>query len=137
MATKPNPNQSGFDFSDTEEANTKANSEKAQQKAKDFVSEDPEYAKRLTQREEAKKQDETMRKIVQEKAAKRTALTQSSMISPKGNITRAGSGSIGGEGGVSAELKMLNNPKAMRAGGMTKCKVDGIALRGKTRAKHK
>ena len=63
--------QEAFDFGDAEEANAKADAEKARQKARDFYTSDPEYAKKMQQREEAKKQDEEMRRIVREKAEKR------------------------------------------------------------------
>ena len=128
--------QGAFDFGDTEEANTKADAEKARQKARDFYTSDPEYAKKMEQREEAKKQDETMRKIVQEKAAKRAALTQSSMISPKGNTTAAGRGGSGGSSstGGAGEIKALANPRAMKKGGTASARADGCCIRGKTRA---
>jgi len=131
--------QGAFDFGDTEEANKKADADKARQKARDFYTSDPEYAKKMEQREEAKKQDERMREIVKEKAAKRTALTQSSMISPSGNTTAAGRGTAykGGAGsgtGNGAEIKMLQNPKAMKKGGSASARADGCCIRGKTRA---
>lgn len=133
--------QDAFDFGDAEEANKKADADKARQKARDFYTSDPEYAKKVDQREEAKKQDERMREIVKEKAAKRAALAQSSMISPGGNTTAAGRGGAGagaGSGsGNGAEIKMLQNPKAMKSGGKVKsasARADGCAIRGKTRA---
>ena len=45
--------QDAFDFGDTEEANTKANADKARQKVRDFYTSDPEYAKKVEQREES------------------------------------------------------------------------------------
>jgi hypothetical protein len=47
---------------------------------------------------------------------------------------KAGGGS--GTGGAAADLKMLNNPKAMKKGGAVKKfrHHDGIATKGKTRA---
>lgn len=129
--------QDAFDFGDAEEANKKADADKARQKARDFYTSDPEYAKKVGQREEAKKQDERMREIVKEKAAKRAALSQSSMISPGGNTTAAGRGGSGGGNGGAAEIKMLQNPKAMKKGGKVKsasARADGCAIRGKTKA---
>ena len=134
--------QDAFDFGDAEEANKKADADKARQKARDFYTSDPEYAKKMEQREEAKKQDEHMREIVKEKAAKRASLAQSSMISPSGNTTAAGRGTAykGGSGvgtGNGAEIKTLQNPRAMKSGGKVKsasARADGCAIRGKTRA---
>ena len=52
-----------------------------------------------------------------------------------GRTIRGGGGSSGGTGG--AEIKMLQNPKAMKKGGSIKsasARADGCAVRGKTRA---
>jgi hypothetical protein len=130
--------QGAFDFGDTEEANTKADAEKARQKARDFYTSDPEYAKKMEQREEAKKQDERMREIVKEKSAKRAALTQSSMISPSGNATAAGRGTAYGGGDLEKGMmgSRFQKPK-MKAGGKVKsasARADGCCIRGKTRA---
>ena len=50
--------------------------------------------------------------------------------SPKG----VGGGGSGGSGG--ADIKMLQNPKAMKKGGKTSAssRADGCAIRGKTKA---
>jgi hypothetical protein len=130
--------QGAFDFGDTEEANTKADAEKARQKARDFYTSDPEYAKKMEQREEAKKQDERMREIVKEKSAKRAALAQSSMISPSGNTTAAGRGTAYGGGDLEKGMmgSRFQKPK-MKAGGKVKsasARADGCCVRGKTRA---
>jgi hypothetical protein len=100
--------QDTFDFGDAEEANKKADADKARQKARDFYTSDPEYAKKVEQREEAKKQDERMREIVKEKAAKKAALAQSSMISPSGTTTAAGSGAAYAERPDNAYQKMAD-----------------------------
>lgn len=138
MAKAPNPNQGGFDFSDIEEANTKADAEKARQKAKDFYTSDPEYAKKVEQREEAKKQDERMREIVKEKAAKKAALAQSSMISPSGNTTAAGRGTAYGGGDLEKGMQggRMKKPSYAKGGKVSSAskRADGIAIRGKTRA---
>jgi hypothetical protein len=138
MAKTPNPNQGGFDFSDIEEANTKADAEKARQKAKDFYTSDPEYAKKVEQREEAKKQDERMREIVKEKAAKKAALAQSSMISPSGNTTAAGRGTAYGGGDLEKGMAggRMKKPSYAKGGKVKSAssRADGIAIRGKTRA---
>jgi hypothetical protein len=130
--------QGAFDFGDTEEANTKADAEKARQKARDFYTSDPEYAKKMEQREEAKKQDERMREIVKEKAAKRATLAQSSMISPSGNTTAAGRGTAYGGGDLEKGMmgSRFQKPK-MKSGGKVKsasARADGCCIRGKTRA---
>ena len=132
--------QEAFDFGDAEEANAKADVEKARQKARDFYTSDPEYAKKMQQREEAKKQDEEMRRIVREKAEKRSALTQSSMISPKGNTTAAGRGGAGGAGGESGfgiQKMNKNLNRNYKKGGKIKsasARADGCCIRGKTKA---
>ena len=59
------------------------------------------------------------------------------MISPGGNTTAAGRGGSGGGNGGAAEIKMLQNPKAMKKGGKVKsasARADGCAIRGKTKA---
>ena len=131
-------NQGAFDFGDTEEANTKADAEKARQKARDFYTSDPEYAKKMEQREEAKKQDETMRKIVQEKAAKRAALAQSSMISPKGNTTAVGRGTAYGGGDLEKGMmgSRMKKPNYAKGGKVksASARADGCCVRGKTKA---
>ena len=139
MAKAPNPNQSGLDFGNIEEINHKEHADKARQKVKDFYTSDPEYAKKVEQREEAKKQDETMREIVKEKAAKK-ATTQSSMISPGGNTTAAGRGGAGGSGDL--EKGMMGGrfkPVAKAKGGSVKSSAssrgDGCAQRGKTKGR--
>jgi hypothetical protein len=137
MAKAPNPNQSGFDFSDVEEANTKADAEKARQKARDFYTSDPEYAKKMEQREEAKKQDEHMREIVKEKAAKKAALAQSSMISPQGNTTAAGRGGSGsgsmGTGKMNRDISK-NYKKGGKVSSASK-RADGCCTKGKTKGR--
>jgi hypothetical protein len=137
MAKAPNPNQSGFDFSDVEEANTKADAEKARQKARDFYTSDPEYAKKMEQREEAKKQDEHMREIVKEKAAKKAALAQSSMISPQGNTTAAGRGGSGsgsmGTGKMNRDISK-NYKKGGKVSSASK-RADGCCVKGKTKGR--
>jgi len=125
--------QEAFDFGDVEETNAKADAEKARKKVRDFYTSDPDYAKKVEQREEAKKQDERMREIVKEKSAKRAALAQSSMISPGGNTTAAG------RGGPSADMKQIMNPRSItyKKGGKVKSassRADGCCIRGKTKA---
>jgi len=137
MAKAPNPNQSGFDFSDVEEANTKADAEKARQKARDFYTSDPEYAKKIEQREEAKKQDEHMREIVKEKAAKKAALAQSSMISPQGNTTAAGRGGSG-SGSMGTGKMNRDISKNYKKGGKVSSassRADGCCSKGKTKGR--
>lgn len=54
---------------------------------------------------------------------------------PKVGGVRGGGGS--GTGGGAAEIKMLQNPKAMKSGGKVKsasARADGCCIRGKTRA---
>ena len=134
--------QDAFDFGDTEEANTKANADKARQKVRDFYTSDPEYAKKVEQREEAKKQDERMREIVKEKAAKRAALTQSSMISPKGNTTAAGRGGVSSGNAGASDMKFMKgignkpDPTYKKGGKVSSAskRADGCCIRGKTRA---
>jgi hypothetical protein len=130
--------QDAFDFGDTEEANTKADAEKARQKARDFYTSDPEYAKKVTQREEAKKQDEEMRKIVKEKAAKKAALAQSSMISPSGNTTAAGRGTAYGGGDLEKGMQggRMKKPSYAKGGKVksASARADGCCIRGKTKA---
>lgn len=130
--------QEAFDFGDTEEANAKADAEKARKKARDFYTSDPEYAKKVEQREEAKKQDETMRRIVQEKAAKRAELAQSSMISPKGNTTAAGRGTAYGGGDLEKGMMggRMRKPSYAKGGKVKSAssRADGCCIRGKTRA---
>ena len=138
MAKAPNPNQSGLDFGNIEEINLKENADKARQKAKDFYTSDPEYAKKVEQREEAKKQDEVMREIVREKATKKAA-TQSSMISPQGNTTAAGRGetSKGGGGGGMPKLNRditKNYKKGGKVSSASK-RADGCATKGKTKGR--
>lgn len=138
MAKAPSPNQSGFDFSDIEEANVKADAEKARQKVKDYYTSDPDYAKKMEQREEAKKQDERMREIVKEKAAKKTALAQSSMISPSGNTTAAGRGTAYGGGDLEKGMGggRMKKPSYAKGGKVKSAssRADGCAIRGKTKA---
>lgn len=130
--------QEAFDFGDTEDANAKADAEKARKKARDFYTSDPEYAKKMEQREEAKKQDETMRRIVQEKAAKRAELAQSSMISPKGNTTAAGRGTAYGGGDLEKGMMggRMRKPSYAKGGKVKSAssRADGCCIRGKTRA---
>jgi hypothetical protein len=130
--------QDAFDFGDIEEANTKADAEKARQKARDFYTSDPEYAKKVTQREEAKKQDEEMRKIVKEKAAKKAALAQSSMISPGGNTTAAGRGTAYGGGDLEKGMQggRMKKPSYAKGGKVKSAstRADGCCIRGKTKA---
>jgi hypothetical protein len=139
MAKAPNPNQSGFDFSDVEEANTKADAEKARQKARDFYTSDPEYAKKMEQREEAKKQDEHMREIVKEKAAKKAALAQSSMISPSGNTTAAGRGAAYGGGDLEKGMGggRMKKPSYAKGGKVSSAskRADGCCVKGKTKGR--
>jgi hypothetical protein len=137
MAKAPNPNQGGLDFGNIEEINLKENADKARQKAKDFYTSDPEYAKKLEQREEAKKQDERMREIVKEKAEKK-ATAQSSMISPKGNTTAAGRGELssrGGGGGAGMPKSSRDLTKNYKKGGSVSSRADGCAQRGKTKGR--
>ena len=77
---------------------------------------------------------EKMKEILEKKSK-----TQSSMISPEGNVTRAGRGAAygGGSGtGNGAEIKTLQNPKAMKKGGTASSRADGIAQKGHTRGKY-
>ena len=130
--------QEAFDFGDAEEANAKADVEKARQKARDFYTSDPEYAKKMQQREEAKKQDEEMRRIVREKAEKRAALSQSSMISPKGNTTAAGRGVAYGGGDLEKGMMggRMKKPSYKKGGKIKSAssRADGCCIRGKTKA---
>jgi hypothetical protein len=130
--------QNAFDFGDAEEANKKADADKARQKARDFYTSDPEYAKKVEQREEAKKQDERMREIVKEKAAKKAALAQSSMISPGGNTTAAGRGTAYGGGDLEKGMQggRMKKPSYAKGGKVksASARADGCAIRGKTRA---
>ena len=83
-----------------------------------------------------------------EKDIKGDAPKQASMISPKGNTTAAGRGSAYGSGtkgggsgvGNGADIKMLQNPKAMKAGGKIRStsskRADGIAQKGHTKGKY-
>jgi len=139
MAKAPNPNQGGFDFGDIEEINLKENADKARQKAKDFYTSDPEYAKKMEQREEAKKQDERMREIVKEKATKKAALAQSSMISPGGNTTAAGRGTAYGGGDLEKGMQggRMKKP-SYKAGGKVSSassRGDGCCVKGKTKGR--
>jgi hypothetical protein len=132
--------QMGFDFGD-EDSRKAMKADDARKKVREFVTSDPEYAKQLEKREEAKRQDAAMREKVKEMAAKKTALTQSSMISPKGNTTAAGRGetskSGGGGGGAGIPKVGPKKPLEMRKGGSVSSaskRADGCAVRGKTRA---
>ena len=83
-----------------------------------------------------------------EKDIKGDTVKQASMISPKGNTTAAGRGSAYGSGtkgggsgvGNGADIKMLQNPKAMKAGGKVRStsskRADGIAQKGHTKGKY-
>jgi hypothetical protein len=127
--------QDAFDFSAAEEANTKADAEKARQKARDFYTSDPEYAKNVEKRDEAKKQDEEMRRIVKEKAAKKAALAQSSMISPQGNTTAAGRGSAYGGAGT-PKVGAKRTPEFKKGGKVSASKrADGCCVKGKTKGR--
>ena len=112
--------QNTFDFGDTEEANTKADAEKARKKARDFYTSDPEYAKKISEREEAKKQNEAMRQIVKEKAAKKAALAQVSMVSSGGNTTAAGRGETKGASGSAGSNEIVKNKLNYKKGGSVK-----------------
>jgi hypothetical protein len=130
--------QMGFDFGD-EDSRKQMKADEARKKAREFVTSDPEYAKKLEKREEAKRQDAEMREKVKEMAAKKAALAQSSMISPQGNITAAGRGeaSKGGGGGGAMPKSNRDLTKNYKAGGKVSSaskRADGCAIRGKTRA---
>jgi len=131
--------QMGFDFGD-EDSRKQIKADEARKKAREFVSSDPEYAKKLEKREEAKRQDAEMREKVKEMAAKKAALAQSSMLSPQGNTTAAGRGetSKGGGGGGGGIPKVgPKRPLDMKSGGKVSSaskRADGCAIRGKTRA---
>jgi hypothetical protein len=130
--------QMGFDFGD-EDSRKLMKADEARKKAREFVSSDPEYAKKLEKREEAKRQDEAMREKVKEMAAKKAALAQSSMISPSGNTTAAGRGetSKGGGGGGAMPKSNRDLTKNYKSGGKVSSaskRADGCAIRGKTRA---
>jgi hypothetical protein len=128
--------QMGFDFGD-EDSRKLMKADEARKKVREFISSDPEHAKKMEKREEAKRQDAEMREKVKEMAAKKAALAQSSMISPGGNTTAAGRGetSKGGGGGIPKLNRDLT--KNMKAGGKVSSaskRADGCAIRGKTRA---
>jgi hypothetical protein len=130
--------QMGFDFGD-EDSRKQMKADEARKKVREFVSSDPEYAKKLEKREEAKRQDAEMREKVKEMAAKKAALAQSSMISPQGNTTAAGRGeaSKGGGGGGAMPKSNRDLTKNYKAGGKVSSaskRADGCAIRGKTRA---
>jgi hypothetical protein len=129
--------QMGFDFGD-EDSRKLMKADEARKKTREFVSSDPEYAKKLEKREEAKRQDEAMREKVKEMAAKKAALAQSSMISPSGNTTAAGRGETSKGGGGGAMPKSNRDlTKNYKSGGKVSSaskRADGCAIRGKTRA---
>jgi hypothetical protein len=129
--------QMGFDFGD-EDSRKLMKADEARKKAREFVSSDPEYAKKLEKREEAKRQDEAMREKVKEMAAKKAALAQSSMISPSGNTTAAGRGETSKGGGGGAMPKSNRDlTKNYKSGGKVSSaskRADGCCIRGKTRA---
>ena len=131
--------QMGLDFGD-EDSRKLMKADEARKKAREFVSSDPEYAKKLEKREEAKRQDAEMREKVKEMAAKKAALAQSSMLSPQGNTTAAGRGETskgGGSGGGGMPKLNRDITKNMKSGGKVSSaskRADGCAIRGKTRA---
>jgi len=130
--------QMGFDFGD-EDSRKLMKADEARKKVREFISSDPEHAKKMEKREEAKRQDAEMREKVKEMAAKKAALAQSSMISPQGNTTAAGRGetSKGGGGGGAMPKSNRDLTKNYNAGGKVSSaskRADGCAIRGKTRA---
>jgi hypothetical protein len=129
--------QMGFDFGD-EDSRKQIKADEARKKVREFISSDPEYAKKLEKREEAKRQDAEMREKVKEMAAKKAALAQSSMLSPQGNTTAAGRGETSKGGGGGAMPKSNRDlTKNYKAGGKVSSaskRADGCAIRGKTRA---
>lgn len=130
--------QMGLDFGD-EDSRKLVKADEARKKVREFISSDPEFVKKMEKREEAKRQDEAMREKVKELSAKKSALAQSSMISPQGNTTAAGRGetSKGGSGGGGIPKLNRDLTKNMKAGGKVSSaskRADGCAIRGKTRA---
>ena len=128
--------QMGFDFGD-EDSRKQMKADEARKKAREFVTSDPEYAKKLEKREEAKRQDAEMREKVKEMAAKKAALAQSSMISPQGNTTAAGHGEASKGGGGAMPKSNRDLTKNYKAGGKVSSaskRADGCCIRGKTRA---
>jgi hypothetical protein len=131
--------QMGFDFGD-EDSRKAMKADEARKKVREFVTSDPEYAKQLEKREEAKRQDAAMREKVKEMATKKAALAQSSMISPKGNTTAAGRGELskGGGGGGATPKSNRDLTKNYRTGGKVSSaskRADGIATKGKTKGR--
>lgn len=129
--------QMGFDF---EEADNEGPKKEKVEKAMSKKAEAEYFADKRTPRSPmiAEAELAKMRELTGGKPIKTTS--QASMISPGGNTTAAGRGGAGGGNGGAAEIKMLQNPKAMKKGGkitVSKAskRADGIAQRGKTRGK--
>jgi hypothetical protein len=129
--------QMGFDFGDGEmKKPTKA--EEAKEKARARAAENAEYADKRVKSSPliANAELEKMREILDKKPIKTSS--QSSMLSPKGNITKAGSGGAYGGGDLEKGMQggRMKKPSYC-AGGSVKSaskRADGIAIRGKTRA---
>lgn len=130
--------QMGFDFGD-EDSRKLMKADEARKKVREFISSDPEHAKKMEKREEAKRQDAEMREKVKEMAAKKAALAQSSMISPGGNTTAAGRGETskgGGGGGGIPKVGAKRTPEFKKGGKVSSAskRADGCCIKGKTRA---
>lgn len=147
MAKKQDPNQSGFDFGDTDEANAEGIKKAAAKKAEKEAAQQEAMEKGKQAEADYFKDQRTpkSRLIAQSELNKMKAITgsQSSMLSPKGNITRAGSGGSGSGGGADMEMMhgmMTPNPKpTYKKGGKVSSaskRADGCITKGHTKGKY-
>ena len=128
--------QMGFDFGDGEETKKPTKAEEAKEKAKARALENAEYADKRVKSSPliANAELEKMREILGNKPIKTTS--QASMLSPQGNITRAGAS--GGGGGMGTGKMNRDITKNYKKGGAVKSassRGDGCAQRGKTKGR--
>ena len=130
--------QMGFDFGDEEETKKPTKAEEAKEKAKARAAENEDFKDKRVKSSPliANAEIEKMKELLGGKPIKTSS--QSSMLSPKGNVTAAGSGGAGGSGDL--EKGMMGGrfkPVAKAKGGTIKSassRADGCAIKGKTRA---
>jgi hypothetical protein len=134
MVKPVNSTQSAFDFGENPE---KPEKRKVGPSAFDEELRKQEDARKEDKQEKAKAKAAENEEF-RDKRVKTSSLIAQAELAKMKELTSKPKGGGGGSGtGNGAEIKMLQNPKAMKSGGKVKsasARADGIAIRGKTRA---